>query len=47
MRMKSAKGIPCGNINTFEAVQNALVKAGIQFIGALGDGPGVQLFNKD
>lgn len=47
MRLESANGIPGGNIKTFEAVQSALEKAGIQFIGAPDDGPGVRLFNKD
>lgn len=47
MRLESANGIPGGNIKTFEAVQNAFEKAGIQFIGAPDDGPGVRLFNKD
>ena len=47
MRLESADGIPGGNIKTFEAVQNALEKAGIQFIGSPDDGPGVRLFNKD
>lgn len=47
MRLESADGIPGGNIKTFEAVQNAFEKAGIQFIGSPDDGPGVRLFNKD
>lgn len=47
MRLESANGIPGGNIKTFEAVQNAFEKAGIQFIGTSDDGPGVRLFNKD
>ena len=47
MRLESADGIPSGNIKTFEAVQNAFEKAGIQFIGAPDDGPGVRLFNID
>ena len=47
MRLESADGIPGGNIKTFEAVQNAFEKAGIQFIGTPDDGPGVRLFNKD
>ena len=47
MRLESANGIPGGNIKTFEAVQNAFEKAGIQFIGTPDDGPGVRLFNKD
>ena len=47
MRLESANGIPGGNIKTFEAVQNAFEKAGIQFIGTPDDGPGARLFNKD
>jgi transcriptional regulator with XRE-family HTH domain len=47
MRLESANGIPGGNIKTFEAVQKAFEKAGIQFIGTPDDGPGVRLFNKD
>ena len=47
MRLESANGIPGGNIKTFEAVQNAFEKVGIQFIGTPDDGPGVRLFNKD
>ena len=47
MRLESAEGIPSGNIKTFEAVQNAFEKAGIQFIGLPEDGPGVRLFNKE
>ena len=46
MRLESAEGIPGGNIKTFEAVQNAFEKAGVQFIGTPDDGPGVRLFNK-
>lgn len=47
MRLESAEGIPSGNIKTFESVQNAFEKAGIQFIGTPDDGPGVRLFGKD
>ena len=47
MRLESADGIPGGNIKTFEAVQNAFEKAGIEFIGTVDDGPGVRLFSKD
>lgn len=46
MRLESAEGIPSGNIKTFEAVQNAFEKAGIQFIGSPDNGPGVRFFNK-
>ena len=47
MRLESAEGIPSGNIKTFESVQNAFEKAGIQFIGTPDDGPGVRLFGRD
>ena len=46
MRLESANGIPGGNIKTFEAVQSAFEKAGIEFIGTPDDGPGVRLFGK-
>jgi transcriptional regulator with XRE-family HTH domain len=47
MRLESAIGIPGGNIKTFEAVQKAFEKAGIEFIGSPDDGPGVRLFTKE
>ena len=47
MRLEASNGIPGGNIKTFESVQKALEKAGIQFIGTPDDGPGVRLFSKD
>ena len=43
MRLESAVGIPSGNIKTFEAVQTAFEKAGIEFIGTPDDRPGVRL----
>ena len=43
MRLESASGIPGGNIKTFEAVQKAFEKAGIEFIGTPEDRPGVRL----
>ena len=43
MRLESAPGIPSGNIKTFEAVQKAFEKAGIEFIGTPDDHPGVRL----
>lgn len=46
MRLEAASGIPGGNIKTFEAVQSAFEKAGIEFIGSPDDGPGVRLFAK-
>ena len=41
MRLEAANGIPGGNIKTFEAVQKAFEKAGIEFIGSPEDGAGV------
>ena len=43
MRLESTSGVPGGNIKTFEAVQNAFEKAGIEFIGTPEDRPGVRL----
>ena len=43
MRLESSDGVPSGNIKTFEAVQKAFEKAGIEFIGSPDDGPGVRL----
>lgn len=43
MRLESAEGIPGGNIKTFEAVQSAFERAGIEFIGGPDDAPGVRL----
>jgi transcriptional regulator with XRE-family HTH domain len=42
MRLESAEGIPSGNIKTFEAVQKAFEKAGIEFIGTPEKGAGVR-----
>ena len=42
MRLESAEGVPSGNIKTFEAVQKAFEKAGIEFIGSLEEGAGVR-----
>ena len=46
MRLESAEGIPSGNIKTFEAVQKAFEKAGIEFIGTPEDGAGVRWKSK-
>lgn len=46
MRLESAEGVPSGNIKTFEAVQKAFEKAGIEFIGSLEEGAGVRWKNK-
>ena len=42
MRLESAEGVPSGNIKTFEAVQKAFEKAGIEFIGSPEEGAGVR-----
>jgi hypothetical protein len=43
MRLEAAQGVPSGNIKTFESVQRAFEKAGIEFIGTPEDAPGVRL----
>ena len=47
LRLEASNGIPGGNIKTFESVQKAFEKAGIEFVGSPDDGPGVRLFSKD
>ena len=42
MRLESAEGVPSGNIKTFESVQRAFEKAGIEFIGSPENGAGVR-----
>ena len=42
MRLEASEGVPSGNIKTFEAVQRAFEKAGIEFIGTPDDGAGVR-----
>jgi hypothetical protein len=42
MRLESAEGVPPGNIKTFESVQRAFEKAGIEFIGTAESGAGVR-----
>ena len=42
MRLESAEGVPSGNIKTFESVQRAFEKAGIEFIGSPEEGAGVR-----
>lgn len=43
MRFEGAEKIPRGNIKTFELIQAAFEKAGIEFIGTPEDAPGVRL----
>lgn len=42
MRLESAENIPSGNIKTFDAVQKAFEKVGIEFIGTPENGAGVR-----
>ncbi len=42
MRLESSDGVPSGNIKTFESVQRAFEKAGIEFIGTPESGAGVR-----
>jgi transcriptional regulator with XRE-family HTH domain len=42
MRLEASEGVPSGNIKTFEAVQKAFEKAGIEFIGSPESGAGVR-----
>ena len=42
MRFEASEGVPSGNIKTFEAVQRAFEKAGIEFIGSPEKGAGVR-----
>ena len=42
MRLESAEGVPSGNIKTFESVQRAFEKAGVEFIGTPESGAGVR-----
>ena len=42
VRMEQAEGVPGGHVKTLEAVQNALEKAGIEFIGSVDSQAGVR-----
>ena len=42
-RMEVMEGVPSGNVRTLSAIQVALEKAGVEFIGSLEDAPGVRL----
>ena len=42
-RIEVMPGVPSGQIRTLEAIRAALEAAGIEFIGAPGDAPGVRL----
>ena len=42
-RMEVMDGVPAGNVRTLYAIQIALEKAGVEFIGSPVDAPGVRL----
>ena len=42
-RMEVMEGVPSGNVRTLSAIQVALEKAGVEFIGSPVDSPGVRL----
>ncbi len=45
-RMEVMAGVPTGNLRTLSAIQEALEKAGIEFLGSPSDAPGVRLRGK-
>lgn len=42
VRIESSEGVPSGQVKTLDAVQKALEKAGIEFIGTPENGAGVR-----
>jgi transcriptional regulator with XRE-family HTH domain len=42
VRLEQADGVPSGHVKTLEAVQSAVEKAGIEFIGTPESGAGVK-----
>ena len=42
-RMEVMEGVPSGNVRTLSAIQVALEKAGVEFVGSPADAPGVRL----
>lgn len=46
-RMEVMEGVPSGNVRTLSAIQTALEKAGVEFIGNPMDAPGVRLRSKN
>ena len=45
-RYELMSGVPSGNARSVEAIQQALEKAGVEFIGSPDDQPGVRLAKK-
>jgi hypothetical protein len=45
-RMEVMEGVPSGNVRTLSAIQVALEKAGVEFVGSPADAPGVRLRSK-
>jgi transcriptional regulator with XRE-family HTH domain len=46
MRLEVLDGVPSAQAKTLETIQRAFEKAGVQFIGAPDDNPGVRLLSK-
>jgi len=46
MRLEVLDGVPSAQAKTLEKIQRAFEEAGIQFIGAPDDNPGVRLLSK-
>ena len=42
-RMEVMDGVPSGQVRTLMAIKNALEAAGVEFLGAPDNGPGVRL----